>query len=502
MMRFRAVLAGALTLALAVVLWTSPAGAQQVYDGPQWTKFACTTYPLNIKKGAGAQDATLVYKPALMWNTTPIAGKKGKYPRPFAGYVWTESTATDSAAAVTALATGRKTHNGAINWSDKNRPIVPTIVEAAKALGKKTGTITSVPLSHATPAGMSNAHAPSRNQYADIALQMVYGVGGSPKKPGKVMLDVIMGCGHPGFDNDGRGVKGPAAKQTKYVGGPEAWADMGAGAGGRTSSGFAVLHAKADFKALAGDDSAGGRYLGIPEVGSTLQERRSGASGDDEPFADPLNPRVPTLETMTRAALNVLDGTKAAPNRAGFFLHVEGGAVDWANHANLLGRCVEEQIDFNKSVRVVSDYLDANTNGNNWSNTLVVLTADHDCGFLLGPDADKKAYPLLGNQGRGKLPAYTYMWGGHTNSLVPLYARGAGSELFAPLVDGRDTQLVSRYGLWQGFDGRYVDNTDIFAAMGGAMTTGRARNVILMISDGAGFNIWTAATMYEFGLPK
>jgi alkaline phosphatase len=29
-----------------------------------------------------------------------------------------------------------------------------------------------------------------------------------------------------------------------------------------------------------------------------------------------------------------------------------------------------------------------------------------------------------------------------------------------------------------------------------------AKNVILMISDGAGFNAWTASTMYEHGVPE
>lgn len=501
MMRFRAWKASAALLALATVCLPGPAGGQQVYDGPQWVKFACTTYPLGAKQDS--DNPGKAYSPACMWNTTAVEAKnKGSYSRPFAGYVWVQSRATDSAAAATAISTGQKTRNGAINFCATGNPIRPTIVEAAHAAGRKTGTISSVQFSHATPAGLSNAHSPSRSKYAEIARDMIYGCGGSPERPGKVVLDVIMGCGHPSFDDNGKPAEGPAAKQTKYVGGDEAWADMGSGAGGKTASGFRVIHSRKDFEALAKNEAAAGRYLGIPEVGSTLQQHRGGAKPDDEPYDDPLNAGVPSLATMTRAALNVLDGTRAAPNRKGFFLHVEGGAIDWANHANRLSRAVEEQIDFNQSVRVVSEYLDANTNGNNWSNTLVILTADHDCGFLLGPDADEKPYPPLVNKGKGKLPGGKYMWGGHTNSLVPLYARGPGSEGFAERVDGTDREILSRYGLWQGFDGRYVDNTDIFTVMNRALTTGRARNVILMIADGAGFNTWTAATMYEYGLPK
>jgi hypothetical protein len=49
-----------------------------------------------------------------------------------------------------------------------------------------------------------------------------------------------------------------------------------------------------------------------------------------------------------------------------------------------------------------------------------------------------------------------------------------------------------------------VDNTDIFTVMAEALDgdgTSDAKNVILMIADGAGFNAWTATTMYEHGIP-
>jgi alkaline phosphatase len=49
---------------------------------------------------------------------------------------------------------------------------------------------------------------------------------------------------------------------------------------------------------------------------------------------------------MTRGALNVLER-----DEDGFFLMVEGGAVDWAAHANNLPRIIEEQIDFNAPSR-------------------------------------------------------------------------------------------------------------------------------------------------------
>jgi hypothetical protein len=49
------------------------------------------------------------------------------------------------------------------------------------------------------------------------------------------------------------------------------------------------------------------------------------------------------------------------------------------------------------------------------------------------------------------------------NELVALFARGAGAELFDGLVDGTDTYFSTYYPDWalKGFDGRYVDNTDV-----------------------------------------
>lgn len=45
---------------------------------------------------------------------------------------------------------------------------------------------------------------------------------------------------------------------------------------------------------------------------------------------------------------------------------------------------IEEHNDFNNAVQAVIDYLDANTNGNNWEDALLIVTADHDHN-LYGP---------------------------------------------------------------------------------------------------------------------
>src|SRR5690606_6411676 len=62
---------------------------------------------------------------------------------------------TDSAAGATALATGKKTYNGAISMvvdAQGDTVAVKTALEIAEANGKSTGLVASCALSHATPA--------------------------------------------------------------------------------------------------------------------------------------------------------------------------------------------------------------------------------------------------------------------------------------------------------------------------------------------------------------
>ena len=74
---------------------------------------------------------------------------------------------TDSAAAATALSTGRKTTNGAIGVDAEGQPL-RNVLTLCEELGMATGVVTSVPISHATPAGFA-AHSSSRNHVEEIA---------------------------------------------------------------------------------------------------------------------------------------------------------------------------------------------------------------------------------------------------------------------------------------------------------------------------------------------
>ncbi|NIP27566.1 MAG: hypothetical protein GWN67_23585 [Phycisphaerae bacterium] len=187
------------------------------------------------------------------------------------------------------------------------------------------------------------------------------------------------------------------------------------------------------------------RVLGVAQVYYTLQEMRSGDT-DAAPYVVPLNETVPTLEEMTSAALNILDED---PN--GFLLMVEGGAVDWASHSNISGRVIEEQIDFNRTVEAVVEWVRFNSN---WGETLVIVTGDHETGYLAGPDSGDGLYgpvwKTLINNGIGIVPGMEWYSRSHTNSLIPFYAKGRGAKLFKLRANGYDPVR-----------GYYIDNTDI-----------------------------------------
>lgn len=414
----------------------------QVYDGPGWVHYACTTYPLSLSKrptGKTEQDPDLRYDPAKAWDTSP-SNQLGE--SRFAGYAYLKRAATDSAAAGTALATGEKTYNNAINWSVLNQPFSGrTIAEIAKARGRAVGVISSVPWSHATPAALGGAHNLERDKYAEIANEML----DAP------YLDVIMGAGNPDFDDNGQ----PAQKKADYVGGPETWQKLKQG---KHPKGWRLIQTKQEFEALAATPPPDlFKLLGVPQVYSTLQQARGKYRLNDAPFSQPLNANVPTLATMTKAAIHVL-----ARDPDGFFLMVEGGAVDWANHANRAGRAIEEQIDFHHAIQAAVDWVEKYSN---WDETLVICTADHETGLIWGKQSNTVAFEPIGDRGKGNVPDLRYHSLSHTNSLVPLAARGSGAELFARLVRGVDATAGKHWG----FSGQMVDNTDVFKVMSSAL---------------------------------
>jgi alkaline phosphatase len=420
---------------------------RQVYDS--WpVRTLMTTYPLNISHQPTGNTMAgrirnrmrqISYDAAAAWNPTRMGGEfEGwtgtLYGNNFAGYDYVRQNFTDSAAAGTALSAGIKTYNHAINWTNGDQP-ARMMGDRAKSTGRALGVVSSVQVSHATPAAFL-CHNRSRDNYAEMGREIL--------ETG--LADLVMGAGHPMFDRDGREVTPSDDNAFRFVGGADAYARLVSG-----QTGYHLLDTRADFEALAAGTLALQRdkIFGLTPVERTLQYDRAGVDS-----MGGMLQTVPSLETMTRGALNFL-----AQKENGFFLMVEGGAVDWACHRNNLPRMIEEQIDFDRSVEAVAAWVEANSS---WDETLVIVTTDHGNGILYGPESDHFAFQPVINRGAGNLPEVRWHFDQHTNELVPVWARGPGADLLNEFSAGVDenTALVG----W-GEQTRYHDNTDLAKAM-------------------------------------
>ena len=391
------------------------------------------------------------YDPDLFWDSEP----------------YNNGGATGSASAATAMFAGQKTLNGRLNISADGEPITNFFEEVAAA-GMSIGAVSSVEISHATPAAVY-AHNSSRFNYAAIAVEGIYGSNPLEDLPNNSSrpqagdnnnydamnyhgnLTVLMGAGHGDYDSNGN----MNERQTnRWAGGDAAWADI---IDGSPPNDWTFIDEKADFEAIAAGQNVPEKLLGIAQANTTLQYHRGNTPADsNNPSGVAFNPNVPTLATMSTAALNVL-----SQNEDGFAVMIEGGAIDWAGHANNLPRLIEEHIDFDDAVQATVGWI--NAHDPTWSETLLVVVSDHETGDLWGPGGDFD--PVVDN-GVGMLPGHSWQSGNHTNSLVPLYARGAGAERFASKIIGVDENMVAGYGLENsGFDGSYIDNTAIYDVM-------------------------------------
>lgn len=362
--------------------------AVQVYEGDAWNQLGMSTF-----------QAENSYEPDRAWTD----------------HNYVNENATDSAAAGTAMATGVKTTNGMIGVDTATQPVKNTS-EHAMDNDKAAGVVSSVPFNHATPAAWA-AHNADRNDLHAMADEMIDGD-----------LDVIMGAGHPFFDNDNQAV---TAADEDY---------MSAAQYERLSTGgtdFTFLEEDADFQSLADGNVEDTQYFGLAQVADTLQHDRSGTSVT--PYDLPQNDVV-DLSTMAEGALNILN-----QDEDGFHVMIEGGAIDWAGHANDIARDIEEVQAFNTAVETVVEWVETNSS---WDETLVIVTADHETGYLAG-DADNPNWSAM-TGAEGAVPAHGWHSGNHTNQLVPVFFRGAGSQDIIASATGADSVR-----------GKYLDNIDI-----------------------------------------
>lgn len=221
-----------------------------------------------------------------------------------------------------------------------------TALELAKAKGKATGVVTTARLTHATPAA-TYAHICHRNAEYAIAAQAVPGGAGFNPALGNG-VDVLMG----GVSYYWRPyVQGTTAKGRPD--GRDLVAEM-------TNAGYSFFNDRASMMAAPSDGTK--KLLGLFDLEPGFPNGDGHMSFDLD--RDPS--KEPSLPEMTAKAIDVL-----SKNTNGYYLMVEAGRIDHALHATNAKRALQEAEQFDAAIRTALAKVDL-------SNTLIVVTADHD----------------------------------------------------------------------------------------------------------------------------
>lgn len=201
------------------------------------------------------------------------------------------------------------------------------VSETLRDAGKRIGILTTVSLDHATPAGFY-AHVNSRRTYATIADDL-FASG----------FDFFAGGGfHDTPDAEDRAAENGYALVPSFE-------EVSA-----VSQGGLILSSSLIF----------GDYGVLPAIDGGAREH--------------------WLKKATDLAIARLD------TPAGFFMMIEGGRIDYFCHYNDAGSFVAEVLDFNEAVQSALAFYELHP-----SETLIVVTADHETGFVSFVEGDRAA---------------------------------------------------------------------------------------------------------------
>ena len=239
-----------------------------------------------------------------------------------------DSLVTDSAAAATAIACGTKTKNHYSGVDPEGKPLFSSAAAAKKA-GVKVGIVTTVTITHATPAGFY-AHRNNRGDAYGISLDLA----------------------DSGFDFfAGGGLDVTPKNSTNHL----QYATCGDAYEYVRSKGYKIVETKDQFLALK------------PGDGKVFTKFTNGAL-DAVIDADGSQP---TLAEMVDKAIEMLDGEN------GFFIMAEGGRIDWAGHSNDAATNLHDVLALDEAVKTAIAFQEKHPD-----DTLVVVTGDHETGGM------------------------------------------------------------------------------------------------------------------------
>jgi alkaline phosphatase len=257
---------------------------------------------------------------------------------------------TDSASSATQLAIGKFSGPEMIGIDMDGNP-VPTILEIAKKLGKSTGLVSDVRLTHATPASFA-AHQPKRTMENEIAVEML-ATGANVMLSGGLRHWIPQQANDPTTATH-QNLKRITAGVVEIE--SERKDDLNLLEEAR-QQGYQLAFSKSQLEQAEGDKILG--LFAVSALPDAITARRLRNN----------NGTIPTLTEMSATAIAAL-----AKNDKGFFLVIEAGLIDWAAHYNDTGTMLHEMLVINEVLNHVLDWAGER------DDTLVVVTADHETG--------------------------------------------------------------------------------------------------------------------------
>jgi len=329
---------------------------------------------------------------ATQYYLAELEGKIGFNPLcftgfPYSGLVITNSAntdVTDSSAAGTALAAGKKTNNNVLGMlPDKETPCI-SIAEMAHKKGIRVAIGTTVCIDHATPA-VFYAHQPSRNNYHEIGIEL----------------------SQSGFE-----FFGGADFHTPYT---KENSDEGNYIQAE-NAGYTIARGYSDYKEKAAD----AKKMLLLEKNPNNDHYLS--------YAIDRKEGEMTLSEITQAAIDFM----MKDPKKGFFMMMEGGKIDQACHGNDAATFIQETIDFDNAIKLAYDFYLKHK-----KETLIVVTADHETGAV---GLSNGSYRI-----NTKVLQYQDMSEGEFSAYLEQKGREIGDIL---TWDEVEEELKKHYGFW------------------------------------------------------
>jgi alkaline phosphatase len=326
------------------------------------------------------------------------------------------SVITDSSPGMSAYVTGQKSNNNqegvfpdnTLDAFDNPRiEYLGELLRRMRGAGFHVGIVTTADVTDSTPAANA-VHSSDRSAGPGIAVRFF-------DERARNGVTVLLGGGSKHFVPTSAGGTRDDARNLR-----EEYA----------AAGYTLVGTGTEVKALLAGKTAPASLLGLFHPSHLpVAFDKIGAGRYSDELSRETNARyrdTPMLEDLTRLALRSL----VAHSPAGFYLMVEGASIDKRAHAVDAERTIWDTIEFDRAVEVALDYARrTNTDSDPRNDTLVVVTADHECGGLaiIGVGNERYQPTRLGRADRDYAAVFRFDRNSQRLPLFPNYtvdARG------------------------------------------------------------------------------